>query len=441
MNSYVDTVFYSWQSDLETNTNRYFIEKALEKAVKAVRQEGLEGDPRIDQDARAGTGTSDIPAQILLSIDKCRVFVGDVSIINKGAAQLASDDLSSLLCQKILPKPEEVISARPTPNPNVLTELGYAVGILGWSRVICVCNEAYSPVEQLPFDIRHRTIVRYNLPPNASDAVRQQQEENLRGQLKGLLAKAIRRTEEEIAAQEAQAAEEEERRQAEQRAKYPVLDLQFFDPFHRQAAGKTANLHCIVARPPQGDPYGRSLSRMIKLPQLSGLGEAAQVNERYEGQMEQFIILRDLYKPLSFIVENSGSVVATDVRVEITIQRSPHINILPWGLRPRKPEFRLSPWSAALARELNDPDIWISEQSDQIHVVAQIGKIQPGRTSSCRSSFYISGAPGDLQLEATVSADNLPVPMKVPLKIAFTVSERTMGYDELVPPAKEDDRQ
>jgi hypothetical protein len=43
-----------------------------------------------------------------------------------------------------------------TPNPNVLIELGYAVGTLGWERTILVMNTLYGPPEDLPFDLRHR---------------------------------------------------------------------------------------------------------------------------------------------------------------------------------------------------------------------------------------------------------------------------------------------
>jgi len=36
----MDTVFYSWQSDLEAKANRYFIERALEDAVKSLKRDG-----------------------------------------------------------------------------------------------------------------------------------------------------------------------------------------------------------------------------------------------------------------------------------------------------------------------------------------------------------------------------------------------------------------
>src|SRR5205085_1155266 len=39
---------------------------------------------------------------------------------------------------------------RPTPNPNVLIELGYAAHRHGWNGILCVFNAATGRVEDLP---------------------------------------------------------------------------------------------------------------------------------------------------------------------------------------------------------------------------------------------------------------------------------------------------
>jgi hypothetical protein len=52
---------------------------------------------------------------------------------------------------------------RPTPNPNVLIELGYAANRHGWNRILCVFNSATGRVEDLPFDIRQHSITGYSL--------------------------------------------------------------------------------------------------------------------------------------------------------------------------------------------------------------------------------------------------------------------------------------
>jgi hypothetical protein len=141
------TVFYSWQSDLPNPTNRGFIEDCLERAIKELKAEGqLRVEPSLDRDTLNVPGSPDISATIFDKIDSAALFVCDVSIINKGAEN------------------------RPTPNPNVLIELGYAVKTLGWRRIICVFNSVTGKVEDLPFDLRHRRVRAYSLEENQEKA-------------------------------------------------------------------------------------------------------------------------------------------------------------------------------------------------------------------------------------------------------------------------------
>lgn len=76
---------------------------------------------------------------IIGKIRSSHVFVGDVSIINPGG------------------------QGRLTPNPNVVIELGYALAYLGSERIICVYNEAFGTIENLPFDIRQKRLGKYHL--------------------------------------------------------------------------------------------------------------------------------------------------------------------------------------------------------------------------------------------------------------------------------------
>jgi hypothetical protein len=76
-------IFYSWQSDLPNATNRGFIEKALENAVRAIRNDdSIEVDPVIDRDTAGIPGAPDIASTIFAKIEQAQVFVCDVSIIN-----------------------------------------------------------------------------------------------------------------------------------------------------------------------------------------------------------------------------------------------------------------------------------------------------------------------------------------------------------------------
>lgn len=133
-------IFYSWQSDLPNATNRGFIQKALESAAKALRADAVQVEPVVDRDTVGVPGSPDIASTIFNKIDQAQIFVCDVSIVNL------------------------MKEARPTPNPNVLIELGYALKALGSDRIIMVMNRAFGEPELLPFDLRLRRVVTYNMP-------------------------------------------------------------------------------------------------------------------------------------------------------------------------------------------------------------------------------------------------------------------------------------
>lgn len=158
------TIFYSWQSDLAGRTNRNLIEDSLKRAIRAIaRDEDAGVEPVLDRDTANLAGAPDIAQSILAKIATADMFVADVSIVNE---------------------PQQ---GRPTPNPNVLVELGYAVAELGWENVVLVMNIAYGGPEQLPFDLRGRRTVVYEMRGDDAPA-------EARGLLQGRLEACLRST-------------------------------------------------------------------------------------------------------------------------------------------------------------------------------------------------------------------------------------------------------
>ncbi len=141
------TIFYSWQSDNDPKSTRYFIQDALKKAIKKLNASlDFEEAPRLDQDTNNVPGSPEIFNTILNKIDNCSIFVADLSFV------VRTDSKKNI------------------PNPNVLLELGYAFKAVSASRIITVMNETYGTASDgLPFDLAHRRWpIRYNLAPGAS---------------------------------------------------------------------------------------------------------------------------------------------------------------------------------------------------------------------------------------------------------------------------------
>lgn len=135
------TVFYSWQSDLSSKTNRNVIEKAINAAIKRVNEASdTQADQYVlDKDTLNEPGSPDIVEIIIKKINTCSLFVGDISPIASSK------------------------SGKAMPNSNVLFESGYFVGNKGFDRAVFVFNDAYAPVESLPFDLKTKRILRYSL--------------------------------------------------------------------------------------------------------------------------------------------------------------------------------------------------------------------------------------------------------------------------------------
>lgn len=132
-------IFYSWQSDCPSNTNRNLINTALEKAIESLQKDDTTTiNPVMDRDTLGVPGSPDIVHSIFSKIDNTFAFVCDVSIIDP-------------------------TSSRPAPNPNVLVELGYAVKTLGWDRIIMVMNTEYGEPDRLPFDLKSKRVLTYKL--------------------------------------------------------------------------------------------------------------------------------------------------------------------------------------------------------------------------------------------------------------------------------------
>jgi hypothetical protein len=139
-------VFYSWQSDTAAACNRNLILRALEEAVTEIRgDDSINVEPVVDRDTRGVAGSPDIGKTILDKIKAADVVVADVTIINPGA------------------------SSRLTPNPNVLIEVGYALGMHSETRLILVQNLAFGAPEELPFDLRQKRVLTYTSAAGAAD--------------------------------------------------------------------------------------------------------------------------------------------------------------------------------------------------------------------------------------------------------------------------------
>jgi hypothetical protein len=109
-------------------------------------------------DTKGVPGSPPIVETIFRKIDNAAVFVPDLTFVGT--------------------RPD----GRPTPNPNVLIEYGWALKSLTHARIVPVINTAFGEptAESMPFDMRHlRNPITYHCSDDLSDAERRQSREKL----------------------------------------------------------------------------------------------------------------------------------------------------------------------------------------------------------------------------------------------------------------------
>jgi len=160
------TVFFSWQSDTPTRVGRNLIQRALERALSRIGKDtGLEAAIReltVDRDTKGVGGFIPIVDTIFRKIDNAAIFVPDLTFVGKR------------------------LDARPTPNPNVLIEYGWALKSMTHGRIVAVMNSAYGEptAENMPFDMLHlRRPICYDCREDSDEEAKKEQTEKLAKEL------------------------------------------------------------------------------------------------------------------------------------------------------------------------------------------------------------------------------------------------------------------
>lgn len=137
---------------------------AADVEVEPAIREGIE----VDRDTQGVAGWAPITDTIFNKIDDAAMFAPDLTFIG-----------------------ERLDRRRPTPNPNVLVECGWALKSLGYERTLPIMNVRYGRPEgdAMPFNLRHlRHPLQYELDASASDQIRR----DVRNKLVGDIEHALR---------------------------------------------------------------------------------------------------------------------------------------------------------------------------------------------------------------------------------------------------------
>ena len=218
----------------------------------------------------------------------------------------------------------------------------------------------------------------------------------------------------------------------------PVLQLQFADTMQHRLTGHTQAIHatCLEISNFEAVPDYKEPPSIIRDLSFS------RTNKNYLRELISHACAQQLCTALQFAITNSGPVVATDVRVELFVQ-SPNAVLFDEDSWPKEPEPRTELFSRPSLSDLrmkDDDEITVQQLPDCSRIVnICTSKIQPGETKWIERSLFLgSRASGDIVLDGTIRADNIPTPQPTRLKVTCNTEHRETTWKTVVNEASQE---
>ncbi|RBL90447.1 hypothetical protein [Chitinophaga flava] len=153
------TVFFAYQSDIPSEFGQQFISKALKDASKKIKEK-KKVEVKIEVGSRGTPGTPILIEEMLSKSRKADMVIVDLTFTSSKVWANAKKFSIGNREIRILKNVED----KPSPNPNVLLETGYAWAQKGFYRTLAIMNNAYGNPKNLPVDLKgFRWGITYNL--------------------------------------------------------------------------------------------------------------------------------------------------------------------------------------------------------------------------------------------------------------------------------------
>lgn len=183
-------------------------------------------------------------------------------------------------------------------------------------------------------------------------------------------------------------------------------------------------------------PGGRS----FHVPNISAANVFERLNSKYYVELANYLRFRKLVREVRLVITNTGEVPAQDVRLEFTLPHGAGLGVFDWRDAPEQPARRTSvvgvpaamrklKYRAAM-EQAGAVDIERTDHETKLEING--GSLQPGRSVWTDSFFLGVGTSRTVELRGVIYAANLPKPQECTLAIRATISETSMGVDELL---------
>lgn len=214
---------------------------------------------------------------------------------------------------------------------------------------------------------------------------------------------------------------------------HPKLELFYADYENRNLIIEDFSIESLVLHSPSRKEipdYERSSSNSWEL----GL---YQSNRDYYRELIYYTAIVALLTPINFAIQNHGSVVANDVRVEIDISDPQNIfRAMDEYEMPDIPELSYSIHNRVALQIQNQRtsyDLTVERVSDHWLINASAKKVQPKSIAWIEGRLFLGAIDSaELKLETTIYADNLPEPIKKEFLITTKSDHRAVSLDDII---------
>jgi hypothetical protein len=174
-------------------------------------------------------------------------------------------------------------------------------------------------------------------------------------------------------------------------------------------------------------------------PNLASYSIHDRLNARFYRQLAEFEFVRRLCRPVRLVIINTGTVPASEVRIEASVPHGSGFGVMGESDIPDAPQERKGIMSSSAMKNLKVrpalrhpgyADIETNDHRTKIEI--DCGNLQPGRRV-WTDTFYI-GIPqsGEIEFSGNVFAANLVEPKEFTLSINADITQTSMTVDELI---------
>lgn len=217
---------------------------------------------------------------------------------------------------------------------------------------------------------------------------------------------------------------------AENTVEVPVLTVTLANYGARETIAQPLQIESLVLRFPERSdipdyhdgPGTEELSRRMGHP----------TNRDYWRDLAWYTSSRSAFRVFNIAVQNHSAVAAHDVRVELAVPNA-LATLLDESEYPQKPrKVRTAGPSGKVIPLPTEPRVRVEylEKVNVLHVI--VPKVQPRATVWLSDSLYIAGyRNGEIALEGTIGADNMPTPLPVALKFECKSEAKVLAFSDL----------